>query len=85
MADEATEKLVHFNTTSVKMVVQDTSNITEIVFEPEEALIQLNQHITVNVRAVDQLGNRNKCKFQVALRGMLYSNCFVDGVFVCSN
>ena len=71
LEDEATEMLVYFNETSVNLVVQDTSNITDLVFEPPQALMQVGTHVTVTVRAMDELGNRNKCKFQVALRRTL--------------
>lgn len=67
LESEANESQLYFNETSVNVIVQDTSEITEIVFEPPTALLKLNQHVTVTVRAMDKLGNQNKCKFQVCL------------------
>uniref|UniRef100_A0A183D5P4 HYR domain-containing protein n=1 Tax=Gongylonema pulchrum TaxID=637853 RepID=A0A183D5P4_9BILA len=63
------EKTVFFNESSVQMVIQDTSNITDVTFEPAEALLTLGSHITVEVTATDSASNRNKCKFQVSLQG----------------
>ncbi|VDD92750.1 unnamed protein product, partial [Enterobius vermicularis] len=62
------EELVYFNDSSVQMVIQDISNISEVVFTPTEALLTLGSHVTVEVTATDSVLNRNKCKFQVSLQ-----------------
>ncbi|KAL3983031.1 EGF-like domain family protein [Acanthocheilonema viteae] len=62
------EKLITFNESTVQMVIQDTSNITDVTFEPSEALLTLSSHVTVEVTATDSASNRNKCKFQVSLQ-----------------
>lgn len=54
------------------MVIQDTSNITGVTFEPAEALLTLGSHVTVEVTATDSASNRNKCKFQVSLQGRYF-------------
>lgn len=61
-----TELLVYFNTTTVPMVIQDMSNITDIVFDPPKATIKLGSHVNVEAIATDAHANKNKCKFQVA-------------------
>ncbi|VDL68767.1 unnamed protein product [Nippostrongylus brasiliensis] len=55
-----------FNRTTVPMVIQDVSNITEVTFNPPEALLEPGDFVEVEVTATDALGNRNQCKFQVA-------------------
>uniref|UniRef100_A0A914C4L0 Fibropellin-1 n=1 Tax=Acrobeloides nanus TaxID=290746 RepID=A0A914C4L0_9BILA len=61
------EQLVYFNESTVPMVIQDMSNITEIVFDPTKAVVKLGSHVNVEVTATDAHANKNKCKFQVAL------------------
>lgn len=65
--ENETQRLVFFNESTVKLVVQDMSNITSIVFDPPQIALRLNSHVTVEVIASDAYSNRNKCKFQVAL------------------
>ncbi|PIO67379.1 EGF-like domain protein [Teladorsagia circumcincta] len=55
-----------FNMTTVPMVIQDVSNITEVIFNPSEALLEPGDFVEVEVTATDALANRNQCKFQVA-------------------
>nr|CDJ95186.1 C-type lectin and Low density lipoprotein-receptor and CUB and Sushi SCR CCP and EGF calcium-binding and Coagulation factor 5 8 type and Hyalin and GCC2 GCC3 and EGF domain containing protein [Haemonchus contortus] len=55
-----------FNITTVPMVIQDISNITEVVFNPAEAVLEPGDFVEVEVTATDALANRNQCKFQVA-------------------
>ncbi|CAJ0565011.1 unnamed protein product, partial [Mesorhabditis spiculigera] len=57
---------VIFDEMSVPMVIQDVSNVTSVSFNPPKANIRLGEHLTVEVSAVDALGNSNKCQFQVA-------------------
>ncbi|KJH47373.1 sushi domain protein [Dictyocaulus viviparus] len=57
---------VVFNLTTVPMVIQDVSNITEVVFNPSEAVLELGDFVEVDVTATDALANRNQCRFQVA-------------------
>ncbi|CAJ0600817.1 unnamed protein product [Cylicocyclus nassatus] len=57
---------VVFNLTTVPMVIQDVSNITEVTFNPSEANLESGDYVEVEVTATDALGNRNQCKFQVA-------------------
>lgn len=68
-AEEQFEEMVYFNETGVQMVIQDISNISEVVFDPPQALLTLGSHVTVEVTATDSVSNRNKCKFQVSLQG----------------
>uniref|UniRef100_A0A9J2P4X9 Sushi, von Willebrand factor type A, EGF and pentraxin domain-containing protein 1 n=1 Tax=Ascaris lumbricoides TaxID=6252 RepID=A0A9J2P4X9_ASCLU len=67
-AEEQFEEMVYFNETGVQMVIQDISNISEVVFDPPQALLTLGSHVTVEVTATDSVSNRNKCKFQVSLQ-----------------
>ncbi|EPB80398.1 hypothetical protein ANCCEY_00495 [Ancylostoma ceylanicum] len=55
-----------FNLTTVPMVIQDVSNITEVVFNPSEAMLEPGDFVEIEVTATDALANRNQCKFQVA-------------------
>lgn len=45
--DGSTSVLMQFNTSSVPIVVQDINNVTDIAFEPKEATIKLNKHVSV--------------------------------------
>ncbi|KAI1733255.1 CUB domain-containing protein [Ditylenchus destructor] len=65
-AENETEKRVTFNESSAKLVIQDMSNITEVLFEPAETVLKVSTHVTVEVTVSDAQSNRNKCKFQVA-------------------
>ncbi|KAL3108455.1 hypothetical protein niasHT_015377 [Heterodera trifolii] len=66
-AENQTEQHVMFNETNVKLAVQDMSTIKQTTFEPAEAVIQLYQHVTVEVSVTDAHSNQNKCRFQVVL------------------
>lgn len=63
---------VIFNLTTVPMVIQDVSNITEVIFNPAEAVLEPGEFVEVEVTATDALANRNQCKFQVAY---IYEKC----------
>ncbi|KAL7070530.1 hypothetical protein ACQ4LE_010422, partial [Meloidogyne hapla] len=65
--ENQTELHMQFNESSVKLVVQDQSPITQISYEPSEARIKLDSHVTVEASVLDAHSNRNKCKFQIAL------------------
>uniref|UniRef100_A0A914MRZ1 Uncharacterized protein n=1 Tax=Meloidogyne incognita TaxID=6306 RepID=A0A914MRZ1_MELIC len=65
--ENQTELHMHFNESSVRLVVQDQSPITQISYDPPEARINLDSHVTVEASVLDAHSNRNKCKFQVAL------------------
>lgn len=53
----------------------------QLIFEPSEALLEMGEHVTVTVRATDELGNQNLCRFQVVLRRKQTSN-FVAAIYV---
>lgn len=64
--ENETERLVTFNESTVALVIQDMSNITELTFEPNEFVLKVNSHVTVAVTVTDAQSNKNKCKFQIA-------------------
>ncbi|VDM57878.1 unnamed protein product, partial [Angiostrongylus costaricensis] len=68
---------VIFNLTSVPMVIQDVSNITEVIFNPAEAVLEPGEFVEVEVTATDALANRNQCKFQVAY---IYEKCSMESL-----
>ena len=45
--ENQTELHMHFNESSVRLVVQDQSPITQISYDPPEARINLDSHVTV--------------------------------------
>lgn len=66
------ETFIYFNESTVPLVIQDMSNITDVTFKPSETVLTLGSHVTVEVTATDSASNRNKCKFQISLQGGLF-------------
>ena len=50
--ENQTELHMHFNESSVRLVVQDQSPITQISYDPPEARINLDSHVTVRYRVI---------------------------------
>uniref|UniRef100_A0A8R1HYY8 Sushi, von Willebrand factor type A, EGF and pentraxin domain-containing protein 1 n=1 Tax=Caenorhabditis japonica TaxID=281687 RepID=A0A8R1HYY8_CAEJA len=59
-------KHVVFDMSTVDLVLHDTSNVSDITFTPSEATLKIGDFVEVTVKAKDENGNRNSCKFQVA-------------------
>uniref|UniRef100_A0A915ITD3 HYR domain-containing protein n=1 Tax=Romanomermis culicivorax TaxID=13658 RepID=A0A915ITD3_ROMCU len=57
-----------FNETTTDVTINDVSNISEVTFDPKEAIVKMNRHITVTVSATDVFGNQASCKFQAVVR-----------------
>uniref|UniRef100_A0AC35U7X4 Sushi, von Willebrand factor type A, EGF and pentraxin domain-containing protein 1 n=1 Tax=Rhabditophanes sp. KR3021 TaxID=114890 RepID=A0AC35U7X4_9BILA len=58
---------VYFNETTVRLIVQDVSDIKSIVFDPPYANVLYGKHVHVKVKVLDIFNNQNDCQFQVAL------------------
>uniref|UniRef100_A0A0N4ZHL5 Fibropellin-1 n=1 Tax=Parastrongyloides trichosuri TaxID=131310 RepID=A0A0N4ZHL5_PARTI len=60
-------RMLYFNESSVRMIIQDVSDIKNIKFEPPQYDLELGKHIQVKVTVEDIYNNANDCQFQVAL------------------
>ncbi|CAD6196234.1 unnamed protein product [Caenorhabditis auriculariae] len=64
-AKESSTHLV-FDQSTVALVVQDASKITNVTFSPREAILRVGEFVEVEVSAEDEHANRNTCRFQIA-------------------
>ncbi|CAI4229546.1 unnamed protein product [Auanema sp. JU1783] len=74
--------VLNFNQSTVPMVIQDVSNITEVIFSPATSKLRVGEYVDVEVTATDAFSNRNKCRFQVSY---MHETCSTESLIVSSD
>uniref|UniRef100_A0AAF5DN89 Sushi, von Willebrand factor type A, EGF and pentraxin domain-containing protein 1 n=1 Tax=Strongyloides stercoralis TaxID=6248 RepID=A0AAF5DN89_STRER len=75
-------RMLYFNESSVRLIIQDISEIKSVTFNPTHYELQLMKHVQVKVTVEDIYNNINDCQFQIAL---LPEPCSVDSLYNSKN
>uniref|UniRef100_A0A0N5BUC2 Cubilin n=1 Tax=Strongyloides papillosus TaxID=174720 RepID=A0A0N5BUC2_STREA len=75
-------RILYFNESSVRMIIQDISEIKSITFDPPKYELQVMKHVQVKVTVEDVYDNVNDCQFQIAL---LPEPCSINSLSSSSN